>query len=89
MRLVADDLDEPAPVALSVELEEEHSLPGAEAELTVPDRDRFARRPEEHRHAVRVAVPDRHVLLADVFGTAVPVVVRVVLARGTRVLRSV
>ena len=35
----ADDLDEPAPVALAVELEEEHALPGAEAELAVAHRD--------------------------------------------------
>src|SRR5881409_1445482 len=63
----------PAPVALAVELEEEHALPGAEAELAVADRDRLAGRAEEHRHAVRVAVPDGHVLLADVHGAAIPV----------------
>ncbi len=33
---------------------------------------------EQHRHAVRVAVSDLHVLLADVLGAAVPVVVGVV-----------
>ena len=33
--LRADDLDDPAPVALSVQLEEQHALPGAEAELAV------------------------------------------------------
>ena len=42
------------------------------------DRHRLARRPKEHRHAVRVAVADLHVLGADVLGAAVPVVVRVV-----------
>src|SRR5437763_14732612 len=31
--LRADDLDDPAAVALSVELEAEHALPGAEAKL--------------------------------------------------------
>jgi hypothetical protein len=40
--LVADDLDDPAPVALAVELEEEHALPGAEAELAVADGDRLS-----------------------------------------------
>ena len=29
-RLMTDDLNDPAPVALAVELEEEHALPGAE-----------------------------------------------------------
>src|SRR5881396_1466608 len=87
--LVPDDLDEPAPVALAVELEEEHALPGAEAELAVADRDRLARRAEEHRHAVRMAVADGHVLLADVLGAAIPVVVRVVLvARDERFEQS-
>src|SRR5437773_10054209 len=76
--LVPDDLHDPAPVALAVELEEEHALPGAEAELAVADRDRLAGGPEQHRHAVRVAVAEVHVLLADVLGAAVPVVVRVV-----------
>ena len=80
--LVPDDLDDPAPVALAVELEEEHALPGAEAELAVAHRDRLARGAEEHRHAVRVPVADLHVLRADVLGAAVPVVVRVVVALG-------
>ena len=74
----ADDLDEPAPVALAVELEEQHPLPRAEAELAVAHRDRLAGRAEQHRHAVRVAVAELHVLLADVLGAAIPVVVRVV-----------
>src|SRR4030095_15909246 len=66
------------PVALAVELEEEHALPGAELELAFADRDRLARRAEQHRPALRVAVAEVHVLGADVLGTAVPVVVRVV-----------
>src|SRR5437899_5034085 len=37
--LGADDLDDPAAVALTVELEEEHALPGAETELAVAHRD--------------------------------------------------
>ena len=41
--LVADDLDDPAAVAFAIELEEEHPLPGAEAELAVTDRNRLAR----------------------------------------------
>src|SRR5207344_2071195 len=86
--LVADDLDEPAPVALAVELEEEHALPRAEAELPVADRDRLAGRAEEHRHAVRVAVPNGHVLLADVLGAAIPVVVRVVLVSRDEALEQ-
>ena len=40
--LAPDDLDQPAAVALAVELEEEHTLPGAEAELAVPNRYRLA-----------------------------------------------
>src|ERR1051325_1266691 len=76
--LRADDLDDPAPVSLAVELEEHHALPGPEAELAVPHRNRFARGPEQHRHAVRVSVPEVHVLRADVLRAAVPVVVRVV-----------
>ena len=50
----------------------------AEAELAVADRDRLAGGAEDHRHAVRVAVPDFLVLFADVLGAPVPVVVRVV-----------
>src|SRR5262245_206704 len=80
--LIADDLDDPAPVALAVELDEEHTLPRAEAELAVANRDRLARRAEQHRHAVRVPVADVHVLRADVLGAPVPVVVRVVVALG-------
>src|SRR5262245_39425164 len=72
------NLNDPAAVALPVELEEEHALPGAELELAVPDRDRLACSAEQHRHAVRMAVPLIHVLGADVLGAAVPVVVRVV-----------
>jgi len=44
MVLRADDLNDPAAVALAVELEEEHALPGAEAELAVAHGDRLARR---------------------------------------------
>src|SRR5207248_3519006 len=76
--LVPDDLDDPAAVALAVELEEQHPLPGAEAELAVAYRDRLAGRPEQHRHAVSMAVAEVHVLGADVLGAPVPVVVRVV-----------
>ena len=35
LALGSDDLHEPAALALAVELEEEHALPGAEAELAV------------------------------------------------------
>src|SRR4026209_1235336 len=73
-----DDLDDPAAIALAVELQEEPALPGAEAELAVAHRDRLASRPEQHRHAMGVAVPEVHVLGADVLGAPVPVVVRVV-----------
>src|SRR5689334_23823257 len=83
-----DDLDDPAAVALAVELEEEHALPGAEAELAVAHRDRLAGRAEQHRHAVRVSVPDGHVLLADVLGAPVPVVVRVVLVARDEALQK-
>ena len=76
--LHADDLDEPAAIAFAIELEEEHALPLPEAELALADRDRLAGRAEEHGHAVRVAVADLHVLLADVLGAVVPVVVGVV-----------
>src|SRR5919198_2478892 len=76
--LVSDDLDQPAPVAFAIELDEEHALPGAEAELAVADRDGFTCRSEQHRHAVGVTVTDRHVLGADVLCALVPVVVRVV-----------
>jgi len=75
---VAYDLNDPASVALAVELEEQHALPGAELELTVSDRDRLAGGAEQHRHAVGVAVPEVHVLGTDVLGATVPVVVRVV-----------
>src|ERR687892_264157 len=77
--LLADDLDDPAPVARAVELHEEDALPRAEAELPIAHRDRLAGGPEEHGHAVGVAVAELHVLGADVLGTPVPVVVRVVL----------
>src|SRR5256885_2130410 len=76
--LVADDLDEPAPVALAVQLDEEHALPGAELQLAFANRHRFARSAEQHRHAVRVAVALLHVLGADVLRASVEVVVRVV-----------
>src|SRR3954462_2440627 len=76
--LGADDLDEPAPVALAVQLDEEHALPGAELQLAVAHGNGLAGRAEEHRHAVRVAVALIHVLGADVLGAAVPVIVRVV-----------
>ena len=65
-------------VALAVQLEEEHTLPLAEAELPFAHGDRLAGRAEEHGHAVGVAVADLHILLADVLGAPVPVVVRVV-----------
>src|SRR4249919_2421089 len=74
----ADDLDEPAPVARAIELEEEDALPLAEAELAVAHRDRLAGRAEQHRHAMRVPVADLLILGADVLGAPVPVVVRVV-----------
>src|SRR5439155_27307451 len=77
-RLVPYDLNEPAPVALAVELDEEHPLPGAEAKLAFAYRHRFACRAKQHRHAVRVSVAEVHVLGADVLGSLVPVVVRVV-----------
>src|SRR5262245_1192828 len=86
--LVPDDLDDPAPVALAVELEEEHALPRAEAELTVSNRNRLAGRTEEHRHAVGVAVPGGHVLLADVLGATIPIIVRVVLVARDEVLEQ-
>src|SRR3954471_9549819 len=78
LALRPDDLDDPAAVALAVELEEENPLPGAEAELAVAHRNRLAGGPEQHRHAVRVPVAEVHVLFADVLGASVPVVVRVV-----------
>src|SRR5947209_3323538 len=78
LRSVSDDLDEPAAIALAVQLEEEHALPGAEAELALADRDRLAGAAEQHGHAVGVAVPEVHVLGADVLGAAIPVVVCVV-----------
>src|SRR4051794_16292112 len=62
--LGADDLDEPAPVALAVQLDEEHPLPLPQREDAVAHRDRLAGRPEQHRHAVGVAVPELLVLLA-------------------------
>src|ERR1041385_1379841 len=52
----ADDLDDPAPVALTVELQEHHALPRPAAELAVAHGARFASGPEQHRHAVRVPV---------------------------------
>src|SRR6266403_3403072 len=76
--LVADDLDEPAPVALAVQLDEEDALPGAELELALAHRHRLAGGAEQHRHAVRVAVALLHVLGADVLGAPVEVVVGVV-----------
>src|SRR5581483_9104433 len=76
--LMPDDLDDPAPVALAIEFEEEDALPGAELELALANRDRLAGRAEQHRHAVGVAVPEVHVLGADVLGGSRPVVVRVV-----------
>src|SRR6476659_8587652 len=78
----ADDVHEPAPVALAVELEEEHPLPAPEAEDAVAHGDRLARRAHQHRHAVRVTVRGLHVLLGDVLRPAVPVVVRVVVLGG-------
>src|SRR4051794_24547510 len=74
----ADDLDEPAPVTLAVELDEEHALPRAELQLALADGHRLAGGAEQHRHAVRVPVALLHVLRADVLGAAVEVVVRVV-----------
>src|SRR4051794_2466733 len=50
--LVPDDLDDPAAVALAVELEEEHALPRPEAQLAVAHGDRLAGRAEQHRHAM-------------------------------------
>src|SRR5438445_4409784 len=49
---VPDDLHQPAAVALPVELDEEHALPGSELEVAIADRNRLARSPEQHRHAV-------------------------------------
>src|SRR5207302_9720422 len=76
--LATDDLDEPAPFALAVELDEEDALPRPELELAVPHGHGLAGGAEEHRHAVRVAIALIHVLGADVLGAPVPVVVRVV-----------
>src|SRR5206468_3066646 len=56
-----DDLDDPAPVALPVQLEKQDALPGSEAELAVADRDRLTGCAEQHRHAVRVPVAEVHV----------------------------
>src|SRR5919201_2107236 len=81
-RLVPDDLDEPAAIARAIELDEQDALPGAEAELAVPHGNRLPGRSEKHRHAVRVAVAEFHVLGTDVLGAAVPVVGRVVLLAG-------
>src|SRR3972149_11441159 len=72
-RLDPDDLDEPAPVALAVELEEQHALPLSEAELAVADVDRLAGGAEQHRHAVRVAVADLLVLPTHVLRAPAPV----------------
>src|SRR6185436_14103009 len=72
-----------APVAFAVELDKEHALPRAEAELAVTHRYGFSGGAEQHRHAVRVTVAEVHVLRADVLGALVPVVVRVIgLARN-------
>ena len=76
--LGADDFAEPAARARAVELDEEHTLPGAEAQLPVADGDRLSRRPEDHRHAVRMPVCLFLVLFADVLRAAIPVVMRVV-----------
>src|SRR5213592_4041646 len=62
--LGSDDLDHPAAVALAVELDEQHALPLTESELAVRDRDRLAGGAEEHRHAVRMALAELHVLVA-------------------------
>src|SRR5262249_48643643 len=80
--LVADDLDEPAPVALPVQLDEEDTLPRSELQFAFTDGDRLACGAEQHRHAVRVAVPLFHVLGADVLGAPVEVVVRVIALPG-------
>src|SRR5205823_3590390 len=76
--LIPNHLNEPAAVALAVELDEEHALPGPEAQLAVAHRNRLTGGPEQHRHAVGVAVPEVHVLGTDVLRALVPVVVRVV-----------
>src|SRR5207248_3173736 len=76
--LVSDDLNHPAPVALAVKLDEEHTLPRAEQELALANRDRLARGAEQHRHAVGVTVPDVHVLRTDVLCPLVPIVVGVI-----------
>src|SRR5437764_7498835 len=89
MFLRSDDLDDPAAVALSVELEEEHALPGAEAKLALAHGDRLSGRTEQHRHAVRVAVAEVHVLGTDVFGAAIPVVVGVVRVTRDQALEHV
>src|SRR4029077_9602349 len=80
--LSADDLDEPAPVALAVELDEEDALPRSQLELAVADGHRLPGGAQQHRHAVRVAVALIHVLGTDVLGAPVPVVVRVVALTG-------
>ena len=49
---VTDHLDEPAPVALAVQLDEEHALPRAELKLALAHRNRLAGGAEQHRHAV-------------------------------------
>src|SRR4051794_32559745 len=73
--LLADDFDDPAPRPRAVELDEEHTLPGAEAEVALRHRDRLSGRAHEHRHAVRMPVAVLHVLRADVLRAAVPIVV--------------
>ena len=62
----------------AIELDEEHALPCAEAQLALTHRHGLAGRAEQHRHAVGMAVPDRHVLGTDVLRALVPVVVRVI-----------
>ena len=80
--LDADDLDGPAPIALAIELEEEHALPLPELELATPHRNRLSGRAQEHRHTVGVAVRGLNVLGTDVFRAAVPIVVGVVVLGG-------
>src|SRR6266550_4683769 len=63
-------------------------LPRAEAELTVAHRHRLACSSEQHRHAVRVPVADRHVFRADVLGALVPIVVRVIGLPGNEPLQQ-
>src|SRR5439155_9447532 len=88
LELIPHHLNEPAAVALAIELDEEHALPRAEAELAVAHRDGLTGGSEQHRHAVGVPVAEVHVLRADVLGALVPVVMRVIGLSGNEALQQ-